>query len=105
MGLKNIQKSDPYDPPSQEPAHGQKIDVACVGFVFSVVGAVALLAAGSSTPFIRGIAMCIAFSSLPGPLFSAIALFRGPRRLAAWGLALGLFGTMCLPTVVLAMTW
>lgn len=105
MDLKNSRECDPYAVPSPNPAHVERWDVACVGFAFSVVGAVALLAAGSSTPFISRIAMCGAFLSLPGTLLSAITLFRKPRRLAAWGVGLGLFGTLHLPTVVLALTW
>jgi len=49
------------------------------------------------------VAVWIAFLCLPGLLFSIAGLFRPPRRLAGWGVALGVFGSLYLPTFYLSL--
>lgn len=73
-----------------------------VGFFLSLTGVISLSAIGHFGPLISTIAMCIAFASLPGLMISFVGLFRRPRRLARWGTALGIFGSLYLPHFVVS---
>lgn len=66
-----------------------------VGFFLSLTGFLALCA----LPILGALAGTLAFATLPGAIISAVALLQPPRRLAAFGLALGLFGCAYLPTI------
>lgn len=46
---------------------------------------------------------CVAFLSLPGIVLSAAGLRRSPRRLASWGLLIGIAAAMYLPTFYLTL--
>lgn len=80
------------------------VRIVHVGFKASVIGLITMLAIGSSGVFVGTIVVFTAFLSLPGLILSSIALFGNPSRLAALGVALGLFGTLNLPTLVVILT-
>ena len=73
------------------------------GFVLSLTGVFGLFLAGPFGALISTVAMYVAFLSLPGLVISAVGLGRQPRRLAAWGVALGIFGSLYLPTFFLSL--
>ena len=77
--------------------------LARVGFVLSLIGVVAVFLVGPFGPLVGIIGMCMAFLCLPGLAVSAVALRHQPRRLARWGVALGIFGSLYLPTFCHAM--
>lgn len=78
--------------------------MAFAGFHTSVTGLLAMFAISPFGTTIGTIATFVAFLSLPGLIFSAIGLFGQRRRLAGWGLVLGLFGTLNLPTLIFSLT-
>ncbi len=48
-------------------------------------------------------ALCVAFVLLVGLILSVVGLFRQPCPLAGWGVALGIFGFLYLPTLYLGL--
>ncbi len=77
--------------------------IARIGFFTSLTGVLALFAVGPFGSLIATVSMCVAFVSLPGLIISGVGLFRRPRRLAGWGVALGIFGSLYLPTFYLSL--
>jgi hypothetical protein len=71
-----------------------------VGLVVSGLGLVALIVLGWwRIDIVRYTTLC----SLLGLVLSLAGLWRRPRRPAAWGVILGLLGTLYLPTVFLPL--
>ena len=78
--------------------------IARAGFLISLTGVLALFASvGPLGPSGSRIFACIAFVSFPGLVISGKGLFRSPRRLAGWGVALGVFGSLYSSTFYLAL--
>jgi len=78
--------------------------VGSVGFSLSLIGVLGLFLVGPFGPVIGAVGMCMAFLCLPGLVASIVGLFSTPRRLAGWGLALGIVGSLYLPTIYLSMS-
>jgi len=76
--------------------------LAQAGFFMSLLGICGVFVAGPFGASAPRVIISLAFLSLPGIVLSAMGLRRGPRRLATWGLLLGLAGAMYLPTLCLA---
>lgn len=84
-----------------------------IGFIVSLSGFIGVWlvsVASAQSPgrlgevlYLIGVAMT--FLSLPGILFSTFGLRRSPRRLAAWGLAVGIIAAMYLTTICLPLCW
>ena len=74
-----------------------------VGFTLSLVGFAGVAVVGSLGPVLSAIGMCVAFFCLPGLVVSTFGVFRTPKRLAKWGIGLGLLGSLYLPTFYLSM--
>lgn len=74
-----------------------------IGFMLSLLGVVGLCATGWTAPNVSTVAAHISFLCLPGFIVSLVGLLRPPRRLAAWGIGLGMFGTLYLPTIYLSL--
>jgi len=95
--------SNPYAAPT---IHAAQIvegnPIGRVGFFLSLTGVISLFAIGHFGPVISTIAVGVAFVSLPGLMISFVGLFRRPRRLARWGIALGIFGSLFLPHFVVS---
>ena len=77
--------------------------VGRVGFVLSLTGVVGLFLVGPFGPVIGTVGMCLTFLCLPGLIVSIAGLFRPPKKLAKWGVALGIFGSLYLGTFYLAI--
>lgn len=77
--------------------------LASVGFFTSLTGVLALFAIGPFGSMIDIAGACVAFVSVPGLVFSVSELFWKPRRLAGWGAALGIFGSLYLPALYLTL--
>lgn len=98
---------NPYESPNQDrgdtnqegQTSPQRNHLAYIGFFTSLAGVLAELAVGRFDSWIGIIPMYVAFASLPGLIISGIALFHKPRRLAGWGVVLGLFGSLNLSTI------
>ena len=71
---------------------------AVVGFVTSLAGVAGVFVASVSV-----VGVWFAFLSLPGLLISIAGLLRPPRRLASWGVALGVIGSLYVPTLYLSL--
>jgi len=97
--------ANPYQPPLalESPRRPARNICARIGFVTSLVGVAGVFLVGPFGPSVSGIGMRIAFLCVPGLLLSVAGLFRPPRRLAGWGVALGVFGTLFLPTFCLSL--
>lgn len=97
---------NPYESPhaSDGSASLPRNRLARVGFVFSVIGVLAVFLVGPFGPLLGTIGMCMAFLCLPGLALSVMGLRHQPRRLACWGVALGVFGSLYLPTFCHAMS-
>ena len=74
-----------------------------IGFTLSLIGFAGVLVVGPLSPLISTVGMCLAFLCLPGLLVSIVGVFRNPKRLAKWGIGLGLFGSFYLPTFYLSL--
>lgn len=81
---------------------GVRNSLGRIGFYVSLT-AVAGLFATPFGPTIGAVGACVAFLALPGTLLSSIGLIWHPRRLAKWGVALGVFCSMYLPTLFLSL--
>lgn len=77
--------------------------VGLIGFSLSLVAVIGLFFLGSFGAVASKFEMSVTFLCLPGMIVSIVGLFRKPRRLAAWGVNLGIFGFLYLPTLYLSM--
>jgi hypothetical protein len=77
--------------------------VGRAGFFVSLAGICGVAAAGPFGNFVTGIGIALAFLSLPGIVLCVVGLRRTPRRLAAWGLVIGIAGALYLPTFCLVL--
>ena len=73
------------------------------GFFVSLLGICGVATVGPFGNAVTIAGMSIAFVSVPGIVLSAMALRRSPRRLAIWGLLIGIAGAAYLPTFCLAL--
>ena len=73
------------------------------GFFASLIGIFGVAIVGPFGETVARAGISIAFLTLPGIVLSAIALRRSPRRLATWGLLIGIAGAMYLPTFCLSL--
>jgi hypothetical protein len=83
-----------------------------LGFALSLIAVLAIFVAGDPAIRLFGffgivrlglrITAVVACLSIPGFLTSLIALCNEPRRLAIWGVLLGAFGALYVPTLLLA---
>ncbi|MGQ0634633.1 MAG: hypothetical protein ACT4QC_08480 [Planctomycetaceae bacterium] len=73
------------------------------GFIASLLGVCGIAIVGPFGEAATLVGVSIAFLTLPGIVLSAMGLRRNPRRLAAWGLLMGIGGAMYLPTFGLAL--
>ena len=81
-----------------EARSGFRIRLGHIGLALSLLGVLGVCLAGPIFAF-----AWLAFLSVPGFLISLMGLVRPPRRVAAWGTALGLFGSLYVPTIYLAI--
>jgi len=77
--------------------------VGCVGFSLSLVGVIGLFLVGPFGPVSATVGMNMTFLCVPGLVASIVGLIRTPRRLAGWGIVLGIFGSLYLPTFYLSI--
>jgi hypothetical protein len=99
--------SNPYESLTTQtelPIAAPSNPIARIGFFASLTGLVSLFAIGPFGSLISIIASCVAFVSLPGLIISCLGLFYRPRRLAGWGVAIGIFGSLHLPTIFLSLS-
>ena len=98
--------SNPHKSPATQTetsTSAERNPIGRIGFLTSLTGVLAVIAVGLFGSLITTFAMCVAFVSLPGLVISGVGLFREPRRLAGWGVALGIFGSLYLPTFCLSL--
>jgi hypothetical protein len=112
------------DPPSNNPLQSSLSDIAPardklarIGFGLSMAGFASLSSVGAFESVLRraglapigsvvtSIAVILAFLALPGFLISLILSFRGPSRLARWGVVFGCLTMLFLPTLSLSILW
>jgi hypothetical protein len=74
------------------------------GFFLSLAGICGVAFVGPFGQTVALIGIVLTFLSLPGIVLSAIGLCGSPRRLAAWGLLIGIAGALYLPTICLALS-
>jgi hypothetical protein len=78
-----------------------------LGLGLSLGGIVLLFCAGDGLKLSQNWAIILvylmAICSLGGVLVSVAGLFQRPRRLAGWGLVVGIIGTLYLPTMFLSL--
>jgi hypothetical protein len=74
-----------------------------VGFFVSRFGICGVAAVGPFGDLTTFVGIGLTFLSLPGIVLSATGLRKAPRRLAAWGLVIGIAGAMYLTTLCLAL--
>jgi len=103
-GLLSLSEN-PYESPHE---HSRRVPdsgntLGRVGFVLSLVALLGLLAVGPFGSTVNTFGMCISFVCLPGLVTSVVALRHRPRRLAGWGIAVGIFVALYLPTFYLSM--
>lgn len=97
-------EANPYQPPqTNRSLSAPSVRVDQIGFSLSAVGVLGLFVINQVGETITTIGMYTAFLCLPGLAASVIGLLRPPRRLAAWGAGLGLFGSAYLPTIYLSL--
>jgi hypothetical protein len=75
--------------------------VGKAGFFASLLGICGVAIVGPFGEAVSLAGFSMAFLTLPGILLSAIGLGHRPRRLAAWGLVIGIASAMYLPTFCL----
>src|SRR5688572_30589249 len=96
---------NPYEPPTgannSTSASGNAI--GRTGFALSLAGVVGLFLIGPFGSFAAMIGAPLTFLCFPGLVISTIGVFRQPRRLAGWGIAIGAFGSLYLPTICLPL--
>ena len=68
-----------------------------------MVGVIGLILVGPFGPVMGTVGMCVAWICVPGLIVSIVGLFRTPRSIAKWGVAIGIFGSLFLPTIYLFM--
>jgi hypothetical protein len=73
------------------------------GFYLSLTALTGGMSVGSFGQIVSVIGMCVAFLALPAFFLSLVALCWPPRRLAAWGVGLGLFQSLYLQTFYLSL--
>ena len=99
-------ENNPYKTPTNLPParpSPSQWRLAELGFLLSLTGVTALSTMGMLGESVGKIATYLTFSSLPGLIISVIALRWAPRRVAAWGVGLGILGTLYLPTLLLSL--
>ena len=96
---------NPYKTPESESATRDAPGnvMGHAGFSLSLVGLAGITVVESLGPVISAVGVCLAFLCLPGVVVSGFGLFRTPKRFAIWGIGLGLLGSLCLPTLFLAV--
>ena len=67
------------------------------------MGFVGVAVVGLLGPIVSVVGMCLAFLCLPGLVVSIMGVFHTPKRLAKWGIGLGILGSLYLPTFYLSM--
>ncbi len=72
--------------------------MARIGFATSLLGVTGVFMVGPFGPSVSLVGICVTFLCVPGLLLSIAGLSRPPRRLAGWGVAVGVFGLFYLPT-------
>lgn len=103
-------KQNPYEPPSNSnglPNPADSNHIGRIGFTFSLIGLLSLFALSAVEPFgtlVSTAAIWATFLSLPGLFISGLAMIRYPSRLAGWGVVVGLFGSVYLPTIYLTLS-
>ena len=98
--------SNPYLSPttqSELPIATPSNPIARIGFFASLTGVVSLFAIGPFGSLFSTVASCVAFVSLPGLIISCLGLFYRPRLVAVWGVAMGIVGSLYLPTIYLSL--
>src|SRR5687768_2013158 len=106
MSDSNYQAENPYAPPTTSwyPIRRPRQNwIGALGFALSVAATVGLISVGPTGRFISTIGMYLTFLCLPGVLVSLVGIATRPRRLAAWGIGLGIFCSFYLPTFYLAL--
>ena len=96
---------NPYEAPTANSAMqvATTNPVGRVGFIVSLAGFTGVAVVGPLGPTVSAVGMCLAFLCLPGLVVSIFGVFRTPKRLAKWGIGLGLLGSLYLPTFYLSM--
>lgn len=97
--------NNPYESPNETSDSTEATEgfLGRVGIMLSLFGVAGVLLTGPFGPFINNISMRVALLSLPGLIISTIGLWQKPGRLAGWGVALGIIGSLYLPTFYLSM--
>jgi len=97
------------DNPYQAPCHGDPVNdgrttnpLGTIGFSLSFVAILGLCTVGSFGQMMSAIGMSLTCLSIPGLLVSSAGLWWRPKRLAAWGVVLGMIGLCYLPTFYFA---
>ena len=91
--------TNPYQSPDASPPGVNGNTWGQVGLLLSGGSFCGLAMVGHFSTTINFIASLVVLLSLPGMLVSLVGLFYTPRRLAAWGFALGLFCAMFISTL------
>ena len=95
-----VSSENPYQSPTHggAEASGSGVRLGHVGLALSLLGFLGVCLAATLSPL-----AWLAFLCVPGFLISVIGLLKPPRRVAAWGAALGFFGSLHVPTIFLSM--
>lgn len=95
---------NPYKTPEDlDSRTASKNTLGSIGFTLSLIGFAGLLVVGPLGPLASTVGMYLAFLCLPGLIVSIVGVFRKPKRLAKWGIGIGLFGSLYLPTFYLSL--
>lgn len=78
--------------------------VGHVSLALSLLGLIGVtLVAHSFGTALGYVGVCLAFLSLPGLICGVAGLFTASRRLSVWGIVLGIFVLLHVPTILLSV--
>jgi hypothetical protein len=97
-----LMPNNPYEPADirNGAATMPRVQLAHVGFFLSLIGSVGVFLVGPFGLIVSLVGACAALLCFPGLLVSLLALRNTPRRMAVWGVGLGVFGSLFLPTLL-----
>jgi len=74
-----------------------------IGFYLSLTGVIGLTLGSVNLEWLGFVRAGLTMLCLPGLLISALGMLDPNRRLAKWGVVLGVFGSLYIPTILLGL--